>query len=259
MGRAHRGFSLVELLVVVGVTGVLIAVLLPALSRARDAARRTECANRLRQLTAACTIYLNERRCYPEPQYQPAFNGVAPSGIRLELINELGSIYHWPIVSASTRVERLPQTLVCPLRMDVELFETADLSTGTPWYATGYSYFARLGERENRGGVVLKPKRVTDAAGKRRGVLWADTVGQVTVGGASQGYAFFHFNGKIEFNPAFGTTMNPRPLRGQNRAWSDGSVEWVPGETIELDPMRADEAASYKLVVPGAFTFVYYF
>jgi prepilin-type N-terminal cleavage/methylation domain-containing protein/prepilin-type processing-associated H-X9-DG protein len=56
----RSGFTLVELLVVVAVTGVLIALLLPTISRARESARRTGCASNLRQLGMAVQAYLDD-------------------------------------------------------------------------------------------------------------------------------------------------------------------------------------------------------
>ena len=55
----RRGFSLVELLVAIGIIAVLIAILLPTLSRAREQARRAQCLSNLRQVHAAFLFYAN--------------------------------------------------------------------------------------------------------------------------------------------------------------------------------------------------------
>ena len=73
------GFTLVELLVVIAIIAVLLGILLPAVQQVREAARRTECLNKLRQLGLANLNYESARRHFPAGVYDDDTNHTGPA------------------------------------------------------------------------------------------------------------------------------------------------------------------------------------
>jgi prepilin-type N-terminal cleavage/methylation domain-containing protein len=255
--RKRAAFTLVELLVVIGLIAILIGLLQAAVSMARQSARRTECAARLRQLVAGCTLYLQDFHVYPPRMELPQLAGTYPTAIKPELINELGPRLSWQAVVGDERVDQLPRQVVCPIRLESEAALDVISVFTDPYWVTGYMYCGRVDEGLN-GNVLYKPQRVARARGGQRGTLWADTlVLHFSGAGAPLGHTFYHARSGGASNVA--TFRNVENLAGQHRAYSDGSVEWLTARAIDTSVARVSEAATYRTTAPQGFGLAYYF
>src|SRR4051812_42608426 len=79
-GKCDHGFTLVELLVVIGIIAVLLSILLPTLSKARRSAYTLQCASNMKQLSTAMLMYINDNKGrFPAAEFFP-ITGAYPYG-----------------------------------------------------------------------------------------------------------------------------------------------------------------------------------
>jgi len=151
--RTRPAFTLIELLVVIAIIGVLVALLLPAVQQSREAARRIECSNHLKQISLAIHNFEIAQQSLPSsrlgPQHATWFVQLLPYVEQANLYNTWNLANTYYLQSSTTRMTQLA-TFYCPTRrspMVSTQFEVS--STGLP---DNQQYPGGLGDYAANGG-----------------------------------------------------------------------------------------------------------
>jgi prepilin-type N-terminal cleavage/methylation domain-containing protein/prepilin-type processing-associated H-X9-DG protein len=132
--NAPSGFTLIELLVVIAIIGVLIALLLPAVQSAREAARRSQCTNNLKQLALGAMNYEDANKCLPPGSMTitgplggtagrenfSCFVRLSPFIEQQNVYNSINQDLHYLISANVTAAGVMVSTYICPSDQGVD-------------------------------------------------------------------------------------------------------------------------------------------
>ncbi len=158
----RRGFTLVELLVVIAIIGVLVALLLPAVQSAREAARRTQCANHLKQLGLGAQLHVDQVGAFPHGGWGFQCVGVPSKGLGpnqpggwmyslLPFIEQKNLFEHPDPVSV---LQTSFAVMNCPTRRPAKAY-VAGPAAWMPFWASTATRVARTDYAVNAGTVAM--------------------------------------------------------------------------------------------------------
>jgi prepilin-type N-terminal cleavage/methylation domain-containing protein/prepilin-type processing-associated H-X9-DG protein len=250
--RDHRGFTLVELLVVIGIIALLIAILLPALTRAKEQANAVSCASNLRQIHNAMAIYTVNEGGYIMPASRGTGNGATNNWWGYEALGRgLGVRSNGTnITEDRVAAARISKMLNCP---SVRRPEPPDAPLSSTYYGD-YTYNGNLGDfryyQERNAGATDATNRYTFAQFKKRSSVPENVLVALDLPDL-EGKDDDRFGSLSNLITASGSgrplPRAGRPHAGQSKAnclFTDGSVRLVkafkPTSPMNYAPTSAD-------------------
>jgi prepilin-type N-terminal cleavage/methylation domain len=186
--KLNKGFTLIELLVVIAIIGILAGILLPVLSRARESARKTQCASNVKQIGMGLIMYANENNeLFPSSTAAP---------LAMTSLNLL-----WPDYVSDPRIFN------CPSDTSVTATTNATVAVATAFTKNNCSYgYDYTHTQANDADVALAADRPTNAAGATTPTAannspnHGGSVGTVAGGdSAGRGQNVVYVDGHVEF------------------------------------------------------------
>ena len=230
-----RAFTLIELLVVVTIIGILIALLLPAVQAAREAARRIACCNNLKQIGLALQGFHEAKKCFPVGTALKGYpNGTSPP------VNLLSSGPYRPGVFAMILPYLEQDALYRSLRMDLAIDEDVNVALGKtiiPIYLCPSSDHI-YGLQKAPHSLPLADSSMRFAVIDYNGLNGANRLFSAAPAQASCRTTVASLNASSCHSP-ISSMEPPRPLMSWKRSTSDEECGYTAGRTTTKPPTRS--------------------
>jgi len=227
MNRQRSAFTLIELLVVISVIAILVALLLPALGRAKEAARISLCGSNLHQLALGALLYVEDYDGHV-PTYP--IGGMKPIGLTRRVAMEFKNYYGMghEVFFCPSNLSFDPGTSewVFTRRGGIGYMNLMNIPANRSWYAD-HTTTSPPNENGSMGGEDLTPRRLPLAQeDEGKGfLLWADYLIKIN---GKEVYIFNHTS------PPGGADWAPATPQGGHVVHVDGHAEWRPWGEMKI-------------------------